>query len=159
MNDFPFVNGLSNPGGLQLVEYTSIAAVATFPSVNDGVITTAPTFVAGQRWYSVYGSMSKKGFDEGEEETANGMIWEPEVNIFYPYDHQSVRSLVARMNFHQFILRLTDQNGFRRLVGTPWQGLTFSYQFSTGQNMGGTRGYALRWKGLLTAIPPTYTGA
>lgn len=142
-----------------LVEFTPIAAVSAFPSVRNAVVSQPLTFVAGQRWYTVYGSMLKKGFKETHAITEHGDLWQSGAEIFYPYDTEAARTLMAQMQFHQFILRLTDNNGFRRLVGTPWQGLDFSYRFSTGEGIPGTRGYALSWSGSLTKVSPTYTAS
>lgn len=159
MNDFPFLTGVSNPGGLMLVEFTPIAAVSSFPAAKNAVVSQPIIFAAGQRWYTVYGSMTKKGYDDAMSDSDNGDIWKANIEIFYPYDSEAARTLMANMNFHQFILRLTDNNGFRRLVGTPWQGLKFGYRFATGDGIPGTRGYALSWKGDLTRVPPTYTAS
>ncbi len=161
MNDFPFLTGISNQAGLQLVEYTPVASVSSFPSIANGVISSALTFAAGARWYSVYGSMSKKGYDEGGKETEHGFLYSPEIQLFYPGDTIATRQLLKLMEapFHRYLLRLTDHNGFKRLVGTPWQGLTFGYEFTTDDNMGGARGYRLTWAGSLTEKPAVYTAS
>lgn len=159
MNDFPFLTNVANPGGLMLVEYTPIAGIAGFPAIVNNKITAPLTFAAGARWYSVYGSMTKKGYEEGAQDTDHGTIYEPAVKLFYPWDTEATRQLLGLMPFHRFVLRVTDNNGFRRLVGTPWQGLEFKYKMGTGTAMDGSRGYDMMWTGNLTKIPPVYAAS
>lgn len=52
--------------------------------------------------------------------------------------------------YEKFLVRFTDNNGLVRIIGTPTQALTFTYDLDTDKSITAGRSYSLNFKGTST---------
>lgn len=135
----------NNTAGVLKIEAAAVATIVTFPDI---------TFKDGFGWLQVWGAMNSKGYDEQMDNTEHGQHRKVSVQLFYPFDDATIRDTLREMQFHQWVLRITGENGMKRLVGAPWNGLEFSYKFGTGDGISGKHGYTFEWTGdLVDKVP------
>lgn len=154
MMDLLFPDGQSNTAGVYLLRFGLLATISSMPYPSGGSVTGSISFQDGSRWYNVYGSDYSKTYDEERQLTDNGPVYTVTVGCFFPGDSAAVRSQLDWMGFHRFLLECEDNEGLLRRIGSPQEGLTFAYTYSSGNQPGDRRGYTLKWTGQFSAIPP-----
>ncbi|QIP14721.1 hypothetical protein G8759_19930 [Spirosoma aureum] len=153
MTDLTFDNG-NNIAGNSLIRFVPVVGIQALPTPATGGLTTAPTFQAGYRWFTCYGTEGTKNYQEQQSMDDNGSLWSITVSLFLPGDDQIRRRALADMTRHRFILEVEDNAGLMRRVGTMTETLEFNYTFGIDAQMGGRRGYTLSFKQSFTEAPP-----
>ncbi|WP_139361580.1 hypothetical protein [Spirosoma sp. 209] len=136
---------VDNPGGNCLVRFVPVIGVSAISTVNGPV-----SFRSGYRWLTCYGTDGTIGFEEDQEETDNGPIWNVSIDGWLPGDSPQRRQLLADLVRYRFMVEVEDYAGLVRRAGTLEQALSFRYQFSTGKQLGDRRGTQLTFSGQLT---------
>ena len=144
MNDIVYDHTADNLGGGYRVRFAPVAEIAAMPTVAGAV-----TFRAGGRWAEVYGTDNSKNFGEDASETDNGPVWAVKINLFLPGDGAAIRAMLADMMRHRQVVEAQDNNGLWRRAGTLTEPMSFSYKFTTGDEVPDRRGAVLTWAGSL----------
>lgn len=157
MTDLLFETGSTNIGGSLLIRFAPVAAISQLPPPAPSGPSTPPTFRAGFRWYSCYGTEGTKPFDEEQSQSDNGPVWAVKVQAFLPGDSAGLRQALRELSRHRFVLELEDNVGLLRRIGTLIENLELTYSFTTGAAMGDRRGFKLVFSGSLSAPSPILT--
>lgn len=131
-----------------------MVGIQALPTPATGAPTPVPTFRAGYRWFSCYGTEGTKNYQEQENIDDNGPLWSVSFSLFLPGDDADRRRALADMARHRFVLEVEDNTGLRRRIGTLTETLEFTISFGIDAAMGGRRGYTLSFKGTFTDAPP-----
>lgn len=156
MTDLLFDNANNIAGNFQ-IRFVPVVGIQALPTPAIGGPTTAPTFRAGYRWFLAYGTEGSKNYQEQENRSDNGPLWDVSISLFLPGDGADRRRVLAEMAPHRFVLEIEDNTGLRRRVGTLLETLEFSYSFGVDAQVGGKRGCTLSFKGSFTQPPPILT--
>ncbi len=153
LNDILRPEGNNMPGALTL-EYCSIWGFFAFPYPVANVVSSAPTFTAGYRWFKIEITEGRLEWQEETSDTDNGSVTKINIKGFVRGDNAELRAQFALMSqLNAFVVKCKDGNGLTRLAGTTEQYLEFSKRFTTT----GLRGYSFEFTGQLTTEPPIYT--
>jgi hypothetical protein len=146
-----------NVSGLLKVQaaYTSALTAMNRPFQQN--IATAPSFIAGERFYDIAHSQQSAGYSCVSEKTAAGTLWKTQVVLFVPKLSVITSALVHEMRNQKFIVIANDTNGFRRIIGTKQTGLNFSCEENTQTIFGARGGYSFTFYATLADEPPFYT--
>lgn len=145
--------GAWNPGGgqsIEIVPCTGVIALVTATSTTPALVELATGFA----WTPIYCTPGTLGYDLDEMLTDDGLIWNHSIAGFTPDDSQSRSLEFARLAYYrQHLVRFRDNRpGVIRLIGSPVEGLTFTYKFATGEDVPGDRGYTFRLTGPTTTL-------
>lgn len=109
----------------------------------------------GHRWASVYGTVGTLSYRESTVETDDGFLTEVTIEQFIPGDVPVNRAAVGGFRQRGLILRLEDNHGGRRLVGTLAQPVRLAtVAYDTQKEVGGRRGTLITFTAQLTAQAP-----
>lgn len=143
--------GRWNPGGghyLELIDATDVTGFARASAAAKPVVTLR----AGKAFSRIYCTPGTLGFNQEHSETDNGDLYAITITGFHPDDDVARNAtFTGFLQNHRIVVRFKDYaTGITRLVGSPDQPLSFSYKFSTGEDVPDSRGYTLTIKGTLT---------
>ncbi|WP_207503822.1 hypothetical protein [Telluribacter humicola] len=104
-------------------------------------------------WLRIYGSVNTKSYEEDEQPTEHGSLYAVNASAFVPGDTEPIRQLLKAMQWHRWVVRVTDAMGVKRQAGTRSEGLDLVASFGISPEMSGERGYRIRLGGSLTERP------
>lgn len=91
----------------------------------------AITLLTGKAWLLVYSSPGTPIFkEEGKQESA-GTVFTQTVEFLYPGDSVLSREDLFSLDQMHFVVRLTFNNGLKKLIGSPDNPAQFQVTFST----------------------------
>ena len=140
--------GTSNLGGILTIEYAPVAWIN--PSVFEVIRSAANnwqydiSFLEGD-WLEAPILHGRTPWTETEQSTDQGTFYQQRIQGTTPKMLPSVTGELAKMSKHQFIIRLTDENDQRWIIGS----LEHSFEFiapATTSNLGGLNNYSLQWR-------------
>ncbi|WP_247233349.1 hypothetical protein [Telluribacter sp. SYSU D00476] len=67
--------------------------------------------------------MNTKSYEEDEQLTEHGSLYAVNATTFVPGDTAPIRQMLKAMQWHKWIVRVTDAMGVKRQAGTPSEGL------------------------------------
>lgn len=153
MQDLLYSN-TDNPGSLVSVQICPTFGFASFPAPVNGQVSADVSFQQGYRWFTVYSTANTPGFEELEEETDNGPIWQSKISLFLPSDNATFRRELFKWSGYKFIAQVYDQAGIYRRVGSIIEPLALKYSFTTGNAFPDRRGYSITLSGTHTQPAP-----
>lgn len=156
MNNFPeFEN--ENMGGIQ---YRFIFT----PDTNIQTLTIASQTVADMLdyldSYDVFTGntlIDSCLFSEKEIKSEAGSYYETKFSGFIPKLNKEYLILFAEMVKRRFILLITDNNNYKRILGKPSKGLIFSFEQNSQQTPAGLNGFKFEFATINPEPSPFYT--
>jgi hypothetical protein len=136
-----------NPASVLKLSFTPLGAVVGWPEPIGGQFSSALTFVNGWRWFDIYGTPQTISFHEEIKKDRGRVYYEVDAAAFLPGDSAAFRAQLQWMAYTKFYVKVKDQLGLMRVAGRPGQGLDLFGDFNNEAEMGGKRGYNIRFVG------------
>lgn len=134
--------------GIDYFEYLPIAHIQSFPEpVNLQVDLAHIVLKAGKAWIPGIALDNSLQHEEGRKLEPHGPLYEKEVSGELPHDDVAMQRLFLQHEYQPMILRFTDRQGNRRLVGSPEEPVYLNGDYSNGASHGDKKGYAFSFTG------------
>lgn len=140
MNSFPTFESESM-GGCVSFRFCPINRVKKIPAHVSFIIASAVEFFAGYTWLSGLSLKDTLQFTEVEEKADGGSVYKTTINGMVPKMTPEYLALFEEMKRHKHVVEPLDNNGKKRLCGSPRAGMTFSYSSDSSTNPAGLSGY------------------
>ncbi|NCC47023.1 MAG: hypothetical protein EOM16_08320 [Bacteroidia bacterium] len=108
------------------------------------------------QWLLGYASPKSLSFSEKTLENDSGSTFLSEITGFYPGLTPEALAYFSELKNGRYIVLLKDNNNHTRLVGTPDNPLSFSYDQASGQTPTDRPGFAFAFKGHSIHESPFY---
>jgi hypothetical protein len=145
-----------NPASVLKLSFTPVGAVTGWVEPIGGQFGSALTFRAGWRWFDLYGTPQTISFSEETKRDRGRVYYEVEAGGFLPNDSAAFRAQLQWMAYTRFYVKIKDQLGLVRVAGRPEQGLEMISDFKNESEMGGKRGYFVRFGGRVSLPAGVY---
>ena len=136
-----------NLGGLNAFKIVSAKAVTSLPSVVNGAIQHQLTLLPGHRWLSVYCTEFTMNYKEVPIDSEHGAAFKKTLTGKTPKDRAELTQLFNEMKDQGFIIDYTDNNGQRKLVGSPQEPMYFKPALDTKAEMAQRNEHELVFEG------------
>lgn len=146
---------MTNLSGLLSFEFIPVYLVSAYPTIVDGIATSALSVVAGATIFTGYATADSLGFNENQKESEQGEYYEQNVFGFTPGNKPELTILMQNMAKSGFYVITKDPQGVKRLIGYG-QNLKFSSDYSSGVNRTDQKGYKFSFSGLSLFRAPVY---
>lgn len=144
MNSFPTFEA-DHVAGVGSFEWIPVSDVVSTPPVNVLEISEADIVVAdGKEWLDGYSAFNSLIHNESESSSDQGSSFENVVSGFYPEASLAILQQLRSMQHGRYLLKVRDNQGILRLVGTLEDPLRFQADFTTA-TIGGRKGYSFRF--------------
>lgn len=134
MQNFPSYN-FENFGGAKGFNFIPVTDVSEIPYTINKTLNSSVLIKSGKSWYSGLAVLRSLAFSEKVIATNAGIHFEYLISGIYPRQNAEIASLFEDMQRRRFILDITDYNNERRLVGTISNGMRFSFEYQSGENV------------------------
>lgn len=147
------------PGGLCKIYFARRKDVSAWPPINhlQGVITDTITLVAGATLYIVEATFKDRTFKESLKNSAAGDYVEMQVTTSLPGNVVNHILGLSAMQNQDFVMIITDTDGFQRLIGNEDAGAVMTWDFTSGDS-DSSRYRNLVWKYNHSLAAPVYNG-
>jgi hypothetical protein len=140
--------GHLNIRGLEQIEYAPLAdidknAYQKLISSNYNFQSDIPFLTGG--WLSAPVLPTRQRWTEKERSSKHGPSYNQEVRAILPKMRPSISGEFQKMSFHRFLLRLTDLNGQKWLLGTLEYPFRFSANIDSAEQTTGLNNYPIRF--------------
>lgn len=137
-----------NPASVRALSFVPLGALSpNWPEPIGGRFSSPITIINGWRWFQIYGTQNTIFFNEEIKNSRGRVYYEVSAGGFLPNDNQEFRAQIQWMAYTKFLIKVTDQLGLTRVAGRPGQGLQLVGGFANEAEMGGKRGYNLKFEG------------
>jgi len=140
--------GTPNLGSLQRIEYALVAQIeedSFAPIISGDYNWQKEIFFSEGDWLIMPVLPTKRRWEEKGNRGKHGPYYEQLVNATMPNLRPAVSGELDRMAHRKFILRLTDRNGRKWLLGSPSSPFLFQVLGTTGDSNAGLNSYAIRF--------------
>jgi len=145
-----------NMGGCLSFDFVPVDDVAWIPTYPYYEVTDAVVLAIGASWRTGYSTPRKLSYSEKAEKTDAGEYYITEITGFYPKLSPSMLSVMNSMMGRHFLLKIKDNNGYTRLVGTLEEPLEFTFDQQPGKNAREANGFNFRFYGAHMHVSPFY---
>lgn len=134
--------------GIDSFYYLPVADIQSFPEpINLKVNIAQILLKEGAAWIPGIALDNSLEHEEDRQGEAHGPLYEKKVSGQLPGDDHAMQELFRQHEYQALILRFTDRQGKRRLVGTPDEPVYLSAGYNNEGNHSGTKGYAFSFQG------------
>jgi len=158
MNSFTsFQDIMENMPGNASFQFCPAIGIDSYPNPDNCEISTEITFKTGYSWYDGVSISKQLDFDEKEKNQKPGKIYSKIIKGFYPKQSKEILSLFNEMKNQKFIVKIMDNNGYYRIVGSLEAPLNFNFSAKTGSLNSGTNGFNFSFNVDAPEPSPFYT--
>lgn len=147
--------------GVRTIEYAPLDVVdasAWEPAINSAYNQQiGVTFTGSGAWLTMPVLVDSGSWSEDLTTSPQGDYYTVNISATLPADSPAVRAEINAMKQRRYLLRITDRNGTKLIVGTPDMPLRFDSKFQSGNQPGDTRGYRITFQGAALQASPGYT--
>lgn len=136
-----------NLGGINSFKIIEAKHIIGWPPVYAGCIHTAPIIAPGAAWRTIYCTEGTMQLKDDQQPSDHGAYHTKEFSGNTPKDRPEVLELLNHLKDEKFVLDCLDNNGQRKLVGTPSEPLTLVSSADTKNSVPGRNEYKLVFKG------------
>jgi len=140
--------------GVASFQFVEALGIDSLPDPVAGIINQI-TLKSGYAWKAGYSAYDSLQFEEEPIESDHGLYFNSTLRGFVP-DAAAINTLFSEMKGRWFILKITDNDGLIRIVGTLDQPLQFSSHLDT-ETASGQKGHSYAFKGIQKNKAPIYT--
>ena len=145
-----------NIAGSVLVEFCDLLSIAGIPDAVDNTVDESLILlVTAAAWDKFYGSPETVLITISPENSNAGHIWNVSLKLRYPKDSASVTNTFISMARHTYLIKLTDANGIKKLLGSRDNPMRMVFEILNPGEMSGYNGYQVEFKSAYTK-PPYY---
>ncbi len=138
-----------NPGGGNWLEVLPCLAVSG-PAPASGSASSYP-LRPGFAWSRIYCTQETIGYSDDQTITDNGRVYDMAVIGFSPSDDAAKAAELEKLTgLGRVMVRFRDNARLTRVIGTPTEGLEFTYKLTTDTTVAGNRGYSLQMEAVIT---------
>lgn len=147
MQDINPLNEGDNIGGIETIEFALVTDVLSIPDAAGMQLPTGVVMNTGKRFYKAPITLESANFTETGSDSEHGTSYTKAISGFCPCDCNENAGLFDEMENARFILRVKDNNGRKRIIGTIAEPLQFAIDRSTQQTTGETPGVSIKFFG------------
>lgn len=144
-----------NMGRLIKIEFAPTSWISSIPLSVAGALMDDIAFVDDKTWLTLNFANETAGHQQNLNVGSQGLIYQHNITGVLAKDRQHLIKQLQRMQEEEFVLRLTDSNGFVRYVGTVDAPATFSFSFNTNESTEAFNGYNFTFRALQKFGSPT----
>ena len=145
-----------NLGGLICFEFIPKDDVQSVPEVVDGKILKPVVLKAKKYWFKGYGTLGTMGFSEDQDNGDHGAQYNPKMSAVIPKEMAENSALYYEMRHVEFLVKYTNANGLKKLVGTIEEPLKFMASLNTGDDIPKRNQHAISFYGKTTKPAAVY---
>ncbi len=152
----PYPKNSSNIGGchtFRFIEADKVSAIV-INTLNNNV--SAIDLKNDAAFHAGYASPKSLQFRERMRKNESGHYFSTRISGFYPGLSPQALNILSAMQYHEFIVLVTDNNNQTRLAGTPGTPLKFRFDQASGANPSQRNGFEFRFEGKLLSPCPFY---
>jgi hypothetical protein len=146
-----------NIGGCRAFLFIESEKVVLIPVSAGRQVKSQITLINGASWRIGYATQKTLEFSEKMQENDSGKYFLPEITGFYPKVSEGALAIFSEMKYNTFIVLITDNNGFTRVVGTIDNPLEFRFDTASGQSPSSRNGFSFSFRGQAINESPFYT--
>lgn len=147
--------------GVRTLEYAPLDVVdaAAWETVRSTAYNqqAAVTFTGSGAWLTMPVLIDSGSWTEDLADSPQGDYYNISISATLPADSPAVRAEINGMKQRRYLLRITDRNGAKHIVGTPDMPLRFDSKYQSGNQPGDSRGYRITFQGAALHASPGYT--
>ncbi len=136
-----------NLGGNIRFEFAEINDIDSIAESIDGNITEKVILKDGKQWYCGYATQQSIGYTETTEDSAAGILYKRSLVAFCPKDNSDNKDLFYEMRNKKFIVKCTNSNGIKLLIGSIQEPLKFSAALASKTQIAELAGYSITFYG------------
>jgi len=141
----------NNPGGNCQLQYSPAYNISFYPTIVKSVATGDLVFNTGQRYFNIEFIERSLNFDEQQSTDENGSPYKVTITAVVRGDGATLRPLLHELSqVERLVVKIRDNSGLTRLVGTSKEWLTFTYKFATGDDTSKLRSYNIQFTGIFS---------
>lgn len=148
-DSFLLTDGFRNFPGLSYFNFVELQGISAIAGDTNSIIDTNITLASGYEWKRGEIVHTTGVQQSALKRTAAGVKWEVEISGFYPKITPTLTNQFYLMQNYRWVVVPKDQNQYKRLIGSKYQGAEFFCSESSSQ-VGGQEiaGYQLgfRWE-------------
>lgn len=142
--------------GIDQFEYIPAADVQPLPNIRDLQISEFNIIVKpGKAWLKGFAVENSLEYEESPQISQQGLSYERALTGTLPHDAALMAHTFHSYSFTPLIVKYTDREGVRRLIGTPAQPVFIQGSFSNPGGHAGQKGFRFRFAGNGT-LPALY---
>lgn len=145
-----------NIGGIFLFRFIPTIDVESIPEPINSRITEPITLKSGKRWFNFYATPGSMKFEEEVNNSSHGDYIKAKLTGNTPKGRIEVVSNFNKMLNQTFIIDYTDNNKFRKIVGTLTEPMRFKRIYTTGDKPNTKNSYSFEFYGDITQESPEY---
>ncbi len=134
----------TNPGGILSFSFVPVEDVTEMVVDNFNFILRSISLRPGATWLKGYSTFEKLKVEQDVVESDHGPIYKPYVSGFHPGYNYLLEKIFNHMT-GRFIVDVIDNNGERYVLGTIENGVHFSWQYSSGDQIRKLNGFSYRF--------------
>ena len=135
---FLLTDGFRNMPGLSYFNFVELQGIAAIADPVNSIISTNITLKSGYNWLRGDIVHTSGNFEAGMKITEAGPKWDVEISGFYPKITPALEDKFYQMQNYRWVVVPKDQNQYKRLLGSKFQGARFFVSEDTG-NLGGDK--------------------
>lgn len=132
--------------GIDAFEYVLVDDILTWPA---GAALTLNEYTialkANKKWGQGFALDSTLAFADTPAGGSQGKLFAKNFNGFLPHDHEDTASNFYTNQYKKFILKYTDRNGVKRIIGSPTHPLQLDFEFKLSPTHTGEKGWPFRF--------------
>lgn len=136
-----------NIGGVNSFKFIEAKHIVSMHQPLGGAIHTAPQLAAGSAWREAYCTLGTMYLKEESQKSEHGTYHNKEFGGIVPKDRPEVLELLDFLKDEKFVIDCIDNNGQRKLVGTPDEPLSLETGHDTKPDVSGRNEYKIVFKG------------
>lgn len=145
-----------NQGGNRGFTFIPVRDIQTFPLIYNSQVLAEVIPVTGKTMLNGYATPESLNFSEIARREDEGIIVETTIKGFTPGHLPELLTLFYEMERTRFVVITADNQGKRRLVGSPRYPLQFIWDFESGEAKTDRQGLTFRFTGLSRYKAPVY---
>lgn len=147
MKDIEAFTG-DNMGGIEKFRYIPADDVEEIPEANNHLIEDVIILKAGKQWYNAVCTLGTTGYSEKQAETDQGQSYDKSLTGFVPKDSPEMAALFDEMENQRYIIDYTDNNGYRKIIGSLTEPVRFKADGETKTDASGRNGHVITFYSL-----------
>lgn len=124
-----------NIGGVNSIEFIPANAFSGFPLIFEGAIHHEPILKPNYRWYQIYCTEFTMSLKETQSDSDHGAFFIKEIVGKLPKDREEITHQLNQLANQKLVIRLTYNNGTRKIVGNPLEPMYFRGNFDSKSEM------------------------
>lgn len=149
----------TNLAGIEKIEFAATEQISTVVYSPNYEIRAFVVFEEGYDWQPIPFTQDSAEVLEPEEDTEQGMLYLPRIPFRIPKDYLDRLQFLGPLEYCDFIVKVTDKNGFAKLYGTVEQPMQFRKEIVKQGNVPSRNAYLCEFYGRLTDASPAYSAS